>query len=146
MSKPGRKSPSPERLARILIDAEELGDERAGSKHHVSARTVRHYRDFYGNDDKVVELCHQYKKALQADWLVRAKEVRRKTLRHLDATLPEATPRELAGIFKIVHEGILAHEVIEQVPHDHNGTDPEPGFEPPLGGTPGQDENPTILN
>lgn len=133
MTKPGPKPPTPDRVARILVDAEELGDKRAAQKHHCSTRSIEYYRATLASDPTIVGLCEQYKRALQADWLRLAKEVRRKVLRNLESTLPDSNARTLAGIFKIVHEGILAEGVLNEPDAEH-GPDPEPSVEPPVEG------------
>ena len=140
----GPTPPSPERVARILVDAEELGDVRSAERHHISARSVENYRAKYSKLPRVVELCGQLRKQLvDADWYEEAREVRRKLLARVLAMSegPEATLRDVQGALKIVHDCIVSRELLGEsderadrqrpAPGHHGAASPAPDHGPP---------------
>ena len=127
-----------ERVARILVDASELGDALAAKRHNVSVRTVESYRAKYASDPNVAELCGTLKKAVVEDWLAAAKGTRRKLLKRVDA-LADSTDdlRTVAGALKIVHDAVLADELLNrgEQPLDGAGVGGAPRPDSPLSRT-----------
>lgn len=112
MAKPGPKV-DPNHAARMIVDASELGDEAAARKHNVSTRTLANYREKFAGDPNFSELCDALKRTLVADWLEGAREARRELLGRV-MTLARETDslRDAAGALKIVHDAVLAEEML----------------------------------
>jgi hypothetical protein len=110
MAKPGPKI-DPEKVARILVDAADLGDRAAARRHDVSVRSVQNYREKYRDDPIVAELCAQLQKTLREDWLGSARETRRKLLALVwDRAVESKSVWQVAGAFKILDDSIRTEE------------------------------------
>lgn len=112
MAKPGPRVTA-DKVARILVDADELGDEGAARKHNVSVRTIERYRAKHANVSGVSESVAAIKEVIAADWLEGAREARRELLGRV-MTLARETDslRDAAGALKIVHDAVLAEEML----------------------------------
>lgn len=136
MAKPGPK-PAPDRIARILVDASELGDDAAAAKHNVSAKTVSRYREKYADDPAVSDLVHALKESVVADWLTSAKGARARLLSKVEAlAMMSDDLRQVAGALKIVHDAVLAEELLSNggQPDDRAGMGGAPNPRGPLPG------------
>lgn len=113
--------PSANKIARILVDADELGDEGAARKHGVSVRSVQRYRakhaplsrDLSPDLSGVAGTVAALKETIIVDWLEGAREARRELLGRV-MTLARETDslRDAAGALKIVHDAVLAEEML----------------------------------
>ncbi len=136
MAKPGPKI-APDRVARILVDAGELGDEAAAAKHNVSAKTIGRYREKYADDPIVSGLVQRLKESVVADWLTSAKAARSRLLSKVEAlALGSDDLRQVAGALKIVHDAVLAEELLSdgRQPDDGAGVGGSPHPRSPLPG------------
>jgi hypothetical protein len=110
MAKPGPKI-DPEKAARILVDAADLGDRAAARRHDVSIRTVQNYREKYRGDPIVAELCAELQKTLREDWLGSARETRRKLLALVwDRAVESKSLWQVAGAYKVLDDSIRTEE------------------------------------
>lgn len=136
MAKPGPKI-APDRVARILVDASELGDEAAAAKHNVSAKTIGRYREKYADDPIVSDLVRALKESVVADWLTSAKAARARLLSKVEVlALGSDDLRTVAGALKIVHDAVLAEELLNdgRQSDDRAGVGGAPNSRSPLSG------------
>jgi len=134
--KPGPKI-TPDRVARLLVDASELGDEAAAAKHNVSAKTIGRYREKYADDPVVSDLVRALKESVVADWLTSAKGARARLLSKVEAlAMASDDLRQVAGALKIVHDAVLAEELLSNggQPDDRAGVGGAPNSRGPLSG------------
>lgn len=105
----------PERIARALIDAESLGDKRAGIKHGVHAKTIYNWR--VKTDDAVRAEMARLRAATRDGWIDEAKAVRRKALERIGELLNDARNLTSAvNAARRVHEIILSDEILREDP------------------------------
>ena len=113
MTRPGPKIDLA-RAARIVVDASEIGDEAAARKHNVSTRTIVNYREKFSGDENFSRLCAELKETIVADWLSSAKAARARLLSRVEALAATTDSlRDAAGALKIVHDAILAEEMLQ---------------------------------
>lgn len=106
---------SPERVARALIDAESLGDKRAGIKHGVHAKTIYNWR--VQADDAVRAEMARLRKEIRDGWIEEARDVRRKALARVGELLGDARNLTSAvNALRRVHEVILSDEILNDDP------------------------------
>ena len=104
-----------ERKSRILADADLLGDEAAAAKHGISTRTLRRYRKEAEPEHcpPLAEVVLVKRQALSAHWLEEAKKARMEALaRGLELARGSDNLRDVTGFLKIVHDAVLADEML----------------------------------
>lgn len=110
-------------MSRVLTDAATIGDEKAAQKHGISLRTLYRYRSVANGDSELTAAVLEKKRALSEGWLVEAKKARMKALaRGLQLAETSDNLRDVTGFLKIVHDAVLADEML-------NGEPPEPTHE-----------------
>lgn len=120
-------------MARILADATDLGDKRTAERFGISTKTIQRYRADFAEDEAMSEQVAELKTALSRDWLDEAKRVRRRLLARLDDKADVAEIRDVAGALKIVHDAVLAEQIVSAggVPGAFPGQSPgQRGFQP----------------
>lgn len=109
----GPKPPEPEQVARVLVDAEALGDSEAARQHGLSRNTVAGWRAKYGQDENVEQHCATLRRAISKTWLRRAKEVRRIAVDRLAELIQNSAElSEVTDALKALHEVVTSHEVL----------------------------------
>lgn len=122
--KPGPKPPRPDKIARILIDAEEFTDAIAAKRHSVGERTVRLYRSAYADDPIVAELCRSLRERLKTGWIDKIRTARSVGVDAVVEKLidPESTLRDRTIALRELRETAHAYELLhDDTKGDHHG-------------------------
>lgn len=102
-----------EAISRILADAETLGDEHAARKHKISERQIRRYRKAAQSCPALATGVLEKRRELSKDWLEEAKKARLEALaRGLQLAKTSDNLRDVTGFLKIVHDAVLADEML----------------------------------
>jgi hypothetical protein len=115
MARPLPKTLDHDLMARIITDAEILGNERAAKKHGCSVRTVERYRGAYRAEPSVAEKVAAKRKSIDDDWRNEAVAFLKAATEKLGTLVAQAGPeqiREVAGAIKIVGELTVAKDVL----------------------------------
>jgi hypothetical protein len=118
------------RAARILVDAEAMGDVRASEKWKVDERTIRNYRSRLQTDpDLSAAFTEKTREAERAWHLVRNRFLRDVT-EHLRELCLKAEPGQISDVraaIKDIGELDLAREALGVGPSDHHSGQQTPG-------------------
>ena len=122
-SKPPAYTPSTERVARILIDAEVLGDQLAARKHRIHYRTVENYRRQYRDAPLVDAEMKALRAEIREGWIDEARDGLRELLQLTLAAArrPKAKLRDRTDAFRRVHEAIAVFDVLNDAERDDDG-------------------------
>lgn len=63
------KAPAPERVARVMLDAEVFGELRAAAKHHIHHSTLARWRYRYGETPEVVAALASFRERVGEEWV-----------------------------------------------------------------------------
>lgn len=128
-----------DKIAIILLDAQDLGDAAAGEKHKITRRSISRYRKRHGEVPEVKAKLAAAKQQLAEGWLNEARETRRQMLARVQRgselvqarmeqsdTAKDAADglRALNGAFKIVDDAIRAEELLNEGEGDFDGGQP----------------------
>lgn len=130
-SKPPRRftnaSPTPERVARALLDAEVFGDKRAAVRAGVHHRTIENWRKDWGESDSVRAAKDRLRSQLAAGWIDEARAARRALVdRVVQLAVDSEDLTAVTNAMRRVNEVVMAHEIIEgdeTPPDDETGLD-----------------------
>lgn len=114
---------TPERVARVLLDAELFGDRAAGRRHGVHYNTIGAWRRDRLEDATVVAEMNRLRVLLAAGWIDSARDLRARLIERV-GTLAAKSKRldRVTDALRTVHEVIAAHEIL----NDPGGGDAEP--------------------
>lgn len=110
---PFRLKHSTELIARVLIDAEFLGDKRAAEEHDIHHRTVENWRAAYRYDAEVIAEVNRLRRIISENWIDRAKQTRGELVNRVRELA--RTSRNLTAVtngLRRVHEVVLSHEIV----------------------------------
>lgn len=115
---PGPTPPTADRIARVLLDAEEHGDAEAARLHRMGERTVRLWRARYAARPDVAGLCREMRARITAGWIDAARDLRLVALRRLETLVQKkgARLRDVAGAMTAVHQLVLSAELVDPAP------------------------------
>ncbi len=129
----------PERVARIVADADIMGEESAANRHGVSVRTIYNYRKRAAKDAAVAE-AYKSKKSLineklDNDWSASLDRALCTTVSKIDELVAKATLenlRDVVGACKILGELKITKDALsdEQPGADRQGGTPSPNGSP----------------
>lgn len=133
--KSGPAPPSPALVARVLVDADTLGDRYAAKRHKVSTKTIERWRLQYDRDPDVSELVARLRAQVNAGWIDKARAARARLIESVveAAESPKATLRERTDALRRVHEVVMSHEVLND-PGEHRRDGDAQAGEGPAGG------------
>jgi hypothetical protein len=97
MTKPGPKL-DPERVARILVDADLLGTDAAAARHKIHVRTVIRYRVLAERDRNLSDLVTRLKRSIGADWFEGLGAAIKAQIDFLTHAAAEANPRSASSV------------------------------------------------
>lgn len=112
-----KKQLTPERVARVLLDAEVFGDKAAARKHGVHANSVKNWRRDRLDEPAVAVELNRLRAAVSDDWIDEARDLRRNLIRRiyeLAATNPSL--RAVTEALRRTNEMVMAHEVLTDDP------------------------------
>lgn len=112
--KPGPVAVPPEKVARILVDAQTLGDAFAATRHKVGVRTIERYRAEQSTDPEVVKFVALYLAEINDGWILAGRAHRLQLIRR-QAVLVERRNVKLTAVtnaLRRTHEMIATHELL----------------------------------
>lgn len=97
----------------VLVDAETMGDDAAAAKHGLSTRQIRRYRATAQECPDMAKEVLEKRRELSRGWLEAAKKARMEALeRGLALARTSDNLRDVTGFLKIVHDAVLADEML----------------------------------
>lgn len=128
-SKPPRsfstKPPSPEHVARVLLDAQTFGDKAAAERHGVHYKTVSNWRLRYLGDPEVERETKRLREEISKRWIEEARDARRVVIART-VYLAKRSKRldRVTNALRRIHEVVLSHEILNDPDDDqHHGAD-----------------------
>jgi transposase len=130
-SKPPRsfstKPPTPEQVARVLLDAQTFGDKAAAKRHGIHYKTVSNWRARYFGDPEVEQATRKLRAEITKGWIDEARDTRR-FLVHRTKELAGKSKRldRVTNALRRIHEVVLSHEILndpDDADDQHHGPD-----------------------
>lgn len=123
-SKPPRRRPehskkqlTPERVARVLLDAEVFGDKAAARKHGVHANSVKNWRRDRLDEPAVAVELNRLRALVSAQWIDEARNARRAIIsRMVELAARSKNLRSVTEAGRRINEMVMAHEVLTDDP------------------------------
>jgi transposase len=129
-SKPPRgfstKPPTPEQVARVLLDAQTFGDKKAAKRHGIHYKTVSNWRARYFGDTEVEQATRKLREEISKGWIEEARDLRRLLIaRTREVALKSNDLDALTNTLRRTHEVVMSHEIVNEPDPDaeHHGAD-----------------------
>lgn len=138
-SKPPRgthnaKPPTVDRVARVLLDAEALGDKAAARRHGVHFKTVSNWRRDWGDAPSVVAEMGRLRAEVRAGWIDEARDARRRLIdRVTELAAKSKSLRAVTDALRRTNEMVMAHEIVHDGDDQPHGPDQPARARPPEG-------------
>lgn len=112
-----KKPPTPDRVARGLLDAEVFGDRAAASKHGVHPNTIKLWRRDRSGDPAVAAELRRLRAAVSDTWIDEARAARRAIIaRMVELAETNKNLRAVTEAGRRINEMVMAHEVLHEDP------------------------------